>query len=79
MPKCLKLYKDKLKAKIYRNLQRKKNYRQTSFSKNSGKPWEDSDIQLTLNFQGTDRELSKLLKRSVCSIQKIRWKVKKVH
>lgn len=68
MPKHLKTYKDKEKARITRNRQRKKNYGKTSF-KYKRRRWTPFEDKLVLNHTITDFELSNQIERSVASIQ----------
>ena len=77
MPKCVKFYKDKEKCRITRNKQRKQNYRKTAFAKNGWERWQQWEMELVLAHETTDFELSKILERSVQSIQAKRHKLKK--
>lgn len=76
MPKCLKNYKDPVKAKQYRDRQRKMNYERTNIYPPKGlwASWED---ELVLAHAKPDRELSAEIKRSVRAIQIRRSKLKK--
>lgn len=75
MPNWVKQYKDKEKARNFRNIQRKRNY-----AKTQGYPpreWTLQEMDLILNSDKTDRELAEILKRSVQSIQIKRCRLKK--
>lgn len=77
MPKYLKCYKDKEKARRTRNKHRRQNYQKTAFAPNSGKLWSEYEDAIILEHTVTDFELAKLLKRSVGSIQNRRCRLKK--
>ena len=77
MPKYVKFYKDKEKCRITRNKQRKQNYRKTAFAKNGREKWQQWEMDLVLEHETTDFELSKILERSVQSIQTKRYNLKK--
>jgi len=80
MPKCIRQYADKNKARLYRNRQRSKNYDRTTEVTQSGKPWSIEDIEWLCIWSGTDADLSEFIQRSVRGIQKKRFslKVKKI-
>jgi hypothetical protein len=76
MPSWIKTYKDKDKARVIRNQQRKRNY-----SKTQGYPardWTIQEMDLILNSDKSDVELSEILKRSALAIQIKRSRLKKV-
>jgi len=77
MPKSLDSYKDKAKARAYRNRHRLKNYKQTTHAPARYERWSRLDKFLVGSFKGTDRELSFRIKRSVPSIQVMRSRIKK--
>ena len=59
-----------------RNSGRKLNYEKgTWYKRNSGRLWTDEDSRLVLSFSGTDRELARLIGRSVQAIQGRRCKI----
>lgn len=61
-----------------RNEIRKENYRRGGiYDDNSRKPYDDEDRELILKFPGTDRELAKLIRRTVEGIQIERYKLRK--
>jgi hypothetical protein len=76
MPLRANQYKDKEKLRITRNAQRKRYYNKTTNIYKRRK-WTTEDIQLILNSNLTDMELSKLIERSVPSIQVKRNKIRK--
>lgn len=79
-PKCLKNYIDEEKARKYRNHQRKLNYDRGSGSHEvSGAKWSKQDEDQVLEHSISDRELSKLIGRSVRAIQQKRCKLKKLN
>lgn len=55
-----------------RNEYRKRNYQQTQNAPNHRKPWTTKEIEYVLRHDLIDRELSKILGRSVQSIQVVR-------
>lgn len=77
MPKHLKDYKDKEKARITRNRQRQKNYGKTSFIYKGRRRWTEYEDTLVLEHSITDFELSQQIIRSVKAIQIRRCKLKK--
>ena len=78
MPIHLKLYKDREKARILRNKQRKRNYAKGRINAtNSKSRYTEKELLLILDHDITDAELSKLLGRSVESIQIKRARLKK--
>lgn len=79
MPKTLKLFKDKNKARIYRNKQRRINYNRGSLTKfNENKHWKTKEIKLICSSLLFDRQLAKLLGRTVRAIQLRRSKEKRI-
>lgn len=75
MPNWVKQYKDKTKARNLRNVHRKRNY-----AKTQGYPareWTVTEMDLILNSDKSDRELSLTLNRSMQSIQIKRCRLKK--
>lgn len=70
MPKSLKSMKDRRKALKLRNTQRKKNYAKSRKNATfSGRNWNIRDIEIILNSPLSDREISKMIGRSVQAIQ----------
>lgn len=77
MPKALKGYTDTDKAKTYRNRQRKINYdRDGSDRRNSNKRWSNHEIDMILECELTDREVARIIGRSVKAIQIKRARLK---
>lgn len=58
------------------NTGKKRNYAQTQGAENTGKVWTSAEMDLLTSFEGTDRELSAKIGRSVQAIQVKRAKVK---
>lgn len=76
MPKFVKSYRNKDKARITRNRQRQKNYAKTAiYDKREWCAWEED---LVMAHTISDMDLSALLERSVQSIQLKRWRIKKL-
>ena len=70
MPSCIKNFKNKALARKYRNHQRKMNYGKGRKSdKNRWQEWTTEDMNLLMNSNKTDRELSVAIGRSVQAIQ----------
>lgn len=76
MPSFVKRMKDKDKCRMIRNKQRQKNYAQTNVYPPKG-AWAGWEEELVLEHSMTDRQLSKLLERSVQAIQLKRSRLKK--
>ena len=77
MPKTLKEYADTDKARAYRNRQRKINYdRDGSDRRNGRKPWSKHEIDMILERELTDREVARIIGRSVKAIQIKRCRLK---
>lgn len=77
MPKTLRGYADTDKARAYRNRQRKINYdRDGSDRRNGNKPWSRHEIDMILERRLTDREVARIIGRSVRAIQVKRYKLK---
>lgn len=76
MPSFVKRMKDKDKCRMIRNKQRQKNYAQTNIYPPKG-AWANWEEELVLEHSMTDRQLSKLLERSVQAIQLKRSRLKK--
>lgn len=55
---------------------KKRNYAQTQGAPNHRKPWTLADMALLTEFDGTDRELSAKIGRSVQAIQHMRHRTK---
>lgn len=70
-------YKDLEKYRKTRNAQKKRYYQKTTFSENSKKHYRPDELALILEHSYTDMELSKILGRSVGSIQTKRRRLKK--
>lgn len=78
MPKRLKDYADSAKARAHRNRHRKKNYRSSPGEPGvRGTKWTEDDLMAVLAHEVPDRELSKMIGRSLESIQVMRSKLKK--
>lgn len=69
-------YKDMEKYRKTRNAQKRRYYRKTIFSENSKKHYTSEELSMILEHKITDMELSKLLGRSVGSIQTKRRRLK---
>lgn len=54
---------------------RKRNYAQTEYAPNHRKPWTESEVRALLAWEGTDRDLSAKLGRSVMAIQHHRLRI----
>lgn len=76
MPNSLKNFKDKKKAQIYRTRQRRNNYASSRPLKEY-RFWSIQELEMLLIFKGTDRELGKIISRSVQAIQLKRVKINK--
>ena len=76
MPYSIKLFKDKNKARIYRNRQRNLNYSKTMDAENKGYRWTSEDERMVLSFKGIDAELSEIIGRGVRAIQIKRTRIK---
>lgn len=74
MPKSLKNYKDKEKARLYRNRSRKTYYQKTQTGKR--RYWTVEEMEMILEKKYSDMELAGILKRSVESIQIKRSRIK---
>ena len=73
MPKSIKLFRDKEKANVYRNNQRKKNYDQGDFSVGGTKRrYESWEIPIIMAHENSDRVIARRLSRSVAGIQQKR-------
>jgi hypothetical protein len=78
MPKIPKKLVSKKDIIAYRNSDRKKNYSKgRKYDEKNRKKWSEYDIDLVISFEGTDRELSKIINRSVQSIQIKRCRILK--
>ena len=80
MPKSLNEYRDKEKALHYRNHQRSGNYNRGDFSASALIKADDYTLAACvaiLDHKIPDREIAKMLRRSVRGIQNKRWKLKK--
>lgn len=70
-------YKDLDKWRKSKNRQRKRYYDKTSNAANKGERWTQQEIDLVLKHEITDMELSRLIGRTVASIQSLRCKLKR--
>ena len=70
-------YRDMEKYLKTRNAQRLRYYRKTQGGKNTGKLWTRDEIDMIMEKKHSDTELSKLLARSVGTIQAMRSRIKK--
>lgn len=78
MPNTLRNFADSDKARAYRNRQRKLNYeRDGSDRRNSHKPWLRHEVEMILERRLTDREVARIIGRSVAAIQVKRCSLKK--
>lgn len=77
MPKSLKSFADTDKARAYRNRQRKINYdRDGSDRRHGNKQWLRFEIDMILERKLTDREVARIIGRSVRAIQVKRCKLR---
>jgi len=76
MPKCLKSYKDKEKAKAYVYRNRKRYYHKTAFIYEKRR-WTTEEDKLVLTSKLTDTQLSEKIQRSVQAIQLRRLRLKR--
>lgn len=78
MPKTLVHYADQYKAQIYRNRHRKNNYQKTrEGAYNARQEWTVDEMEMILSSSLCDREISKIIGRSVQAIQMKRSKLNK--
>ena len=78
MPSRLKFYRDLEKLKEYRKRGRKSNYiKGRIFSNGEYRPYTNRECRLILAHKIFDRELARILKRSVQAIQIMRCRLKK--
>jgi len=78
MPKFMKLYKDKTKAKRKRYKDRKENYEKGRFGnrlKEEG-PFNQDEIKMILFHELSDRLLAEMFGSSTNGIQSMRWRLK---
>ena len=71
-----KYYKDMKKFVDTRNRQKTRYYGKTSRSENYYQKWTEKEITIIMKHECTDTEISKILGRSVASIQTMRSKIK---
>ena len=69
MPKCIKNFRDKDKAREYRNRQRRINYHRGDFSNGTGRSYKWWEIPIILLHLMSDRTIARRLNRSVMAIQ----------
>ena len=74
--KSLKFFKDKEKARQYRNNQKRKNYNKGNIIKVKGRKYTKEEDYELLHSTLNDRTLAQELNRSVLSIQTRRSKIK---
>ena len=67
-------YKDMQKFKKTKREQQKRYYQKTQNAQNNNKPWSDTEIEMIMAKEVSDRELSKLLGRSMRAILAKRYK-----
>mgnify|MGYP001775256176 CR=1 FL=1 len=78
VPKTLKNFADSDKARKYRNRQRKINYhRDGSDRRRGGRPWLRYEVEMILERRLTDREVARILGRSVAAVQVKRARLKR--
>ena len=75
MPKCIKLYKNKDKAKKYRKKHHDNNYNKNDYSVGKRRKWETWEEQYILNNEN-DVEIAKYLQRSLRAIHIKRCRLK---
>ena len=76
MPKYMRLYKNKEKAKQKRYLDRLKNYIKGRFNTKKREPFSQFEIDMILNHNSNDRVLAEKLASSVNSLQSLRWRIR---
>lgn len=77
--KSLKNFKDKDRARKYRNRRRKINYENGGFVGEGKRTWyQEWEDKIVLDDSTTDREKAQELKRSTRSIQKRRWRLNNI-
>lgn len=77
VPKSLKRFADSDKARTYRNRQRKINYdRDGSDRRRKYRPYLRYEVEMILERRLTDREIARIIGRSVSSIQNKRSRLK---
>ena len=78
MPKFMKLFKDKEKAKKKRYEERKKNYEKGRFGNrcHEGNYFNQEEREMILLHDLPDRTLAKMLGSSVNGLQSLRWRLK---
>lgn len=77
MPKCIKHFKDKDKARRYRQRGNKHYYRREFNYFNEHQQWTIQEMELVEKHETTDRELSHKIGRSIAAIQKCRYDLKR--
>lgn len=77
MPKMLKLYKNKEKAKKKRYNDRKKNYMKGRFGSRRKTPFTKFEQDIIILHTLPDRELANRFNTSVNGLQSLRWRIKK--
>lgn len=78
MPKTLGDYADSDKARAYRNRQRAINYARCPGDPGvSGSRWNEDEKRMVLEHAMSDREISERIGRSVRSIQKMRYRLRR--
>jgi hypothetical protein len=77
--KCRKAYKDDEKFKVYRNAYKAKYDKKTSYftAESHGRHYTFEEQNMIMRHDMSDREIAKYLNRSVNSIQRARWTIKK--
>lgn len=74
--KCKKNYKNQEKLRAYINRTKKKYRERTGSGQYQRREWTDEENEMVMNHSMTDRELGKLLERSVTAIQIQRVRIK---
>lgn len=77
MPKCKQNYRDMEKYQNYSRRMKRTYYGKTKNSANSHQRWTVREIEIVMAHEMTDMEISKLIGRSVGSIQVARWRMQK--
>lgn len=70
-------YRDMDRYRETRNAQKRRYYRRTEKSINSGQPWTPHEIKRVMEHNVTDMQLSKEIGRSVAAIQVMRNRLKR--
>jgi len=77
MPKSIKFFRSREKARRYRNRQRDLNYVKGAIhQRGKGRRWNDVEKQFVILSSSSDREIARKLRRSVRAVQMMRFRIK---